>query len=212
MRIILEVTKIFWGLVKRFCIFISVWVTWTHAFVQAHRIVRMRFGHFTLCTFYLKKLWTVNKHRFRIILTKQQVLQWNDSHCSWQLDLWKTHSLLHLRLATPKRGEGRTLCCPYCTCSQSQAKFSHILEMGGAPWHCCHSITLPLCIWKAAHVCSLSITGTTCLIHTSSNGPPSTVPRTNVVPQSTCPWGPLPCSLQSEFTWEWGAFVPDTVL
>ena len=25
------------------------------AFVQAHKIVHVRFGHFTLCTFYLKK-------------------------------------------------------------------------------------------------------------------------------------------------------------
>ena len=54
-RIVLEVTKILLGLVKRFYILISVRVTWVHAFVQTHRIIRVRFVHFTLRTFYLKK-------------------------------------------------------------------------------------------------------------------------------------------------------------
>ena len=162
------------------------------------------YAHFTL------KI-SVDKHRFRIILNKQQVLQWNDGHCSWLLDLWTTPSSWHLRLATPSVVKAE-LFAALTTCPQSQAKFSHILEMGGAPWHCCHSITLPLCVWEAAHVCSLSIMGTTCSIYTSSDGPPSTVPRTNVVPQSTSPWGQLPCSLQSELAWELGIFIPDTVL
>ena len=51
----MEATKILLGLVKRFYILISVWVTWVHAFVQAHGIIRVRFVHFTLRTFYLKK-------------------------------------------------------------------------------------------------------------------------------------------------------------